>query len=94
VTNGLASTCTEGIAAQPEVTYSAVIYLEGLRKIRKNSGRIFVSKLRLRPGTFRIKCRNVTQSVSIRLIQMYIYTSVLIGDIGGKDAHIHKVDAA
>jgi hypothetical protein len=86
--------CTEGIAAQPEVTYSAVIYLEGLRKIGKISGRILDSKLRLKPGTLRIKCRNVTQSVSIRLIQMYIYTSVLIGDIGGKNARIHKVDAA
>jgi len=37
VTNGLASMCTESIADQPEVTYSAVIRLEELRKSRKNS---------------------------------------------------------
>lgn len=61
--------CTENIAAQPEVTYSAVIHLEGLRKSRKNSVRTLVSKLRLKPGTFRIKSRNAKQFVSIKLIK-------------------------
>jgi hypothetical protein len=70
VTNGLASMCTESVAAQPELTYSAVIRLEELRKSRKNSGRTLVSQLSLKPGTFWIKCGSAKQSVSIRLIKM------------------------
>jgi len=39
--------CTERIADQTQVTYSAVIRLEELRKSRKNSRGTTVSKLRL-----------------------------------------------